>query len=158
MGLYGKIFMGKAKLTIFCQKTISDRKERQTDEQTDNSIEIIEWESMPPYIHTTIKTKCVQLIKTLLGTPGGGSDQKKALIVGQIRWRLSLHWLQSRPRLNIECLLGRIHPAGFGNKELVKKKERALIQDEKMRRDRNAQWVRNIEGVRTVRKGTIKTA
>ena len=37
-------------------------------------------------------------------------------------------------------------------------RERALILDEKMRRERNAHWVRNIEGVRTVRKGAIKTA
>ena len=45
-----------------------------------------------------------------------------------------------------------------GNKQLAKKRERALIQDEKMRRERNAQWVRNVEGVRLVRKGAIKTA
>ena len=88
------------------------------------------------------------------GRPEGGSDQEKALIVGQIRRRLSLAAIKAQ----VECLLGRIHQAGVGNKQLAKKRERALIQDEKMRRERNAQWVRNVEGVRMVRKGAIKTA
>ena len=88
------------------------------------------------------------------GRPEGGSDQEKALIVGQIRRRLSLAAIKAQ----VECLLGRIHQAGVGNKQLAKKRERALIQDEKMRRERNAQWVRNVEGVRLVRKGAIKTA
>ena len=88
------------------------------------------------------------------GRPEGGSDQEKAIIVGQIRRRLSLAAIKAQ----VECLLDRIHQAGVGNKQLAKKRERALIQDEKMRRERNAQWVRNVEGVRLVRKGAIKTA
>ena len=88
------------------------------------------------------------------GRPEGGSDQEKALIVGQLRRRLSLAAIKAQ----VECLLGRIHQAGNGNKQLPKKREWSLIQDERMRRERQAHWISKIEGTRTIRKGAIKTA
>ena len=48
------------------------------------------------------------------------------------------------------------HQVGPGNKQLDKKREWAVWQDEKMRRERHSQWIRKIEGVNTLRKGMIK--
>ena len=88
------------------------------------------------------------------GRPGGGSNQELGLIVGQIRRTLSMAAIKAQ----VECLLARIHQAGPGNKQLAKKRQWTLVQDQKMKKERNAQWIRRIEGIRTIRKGAIKTA
>ena len=46
---------------------------------------------------------------------------------------------------------------GPGNKQLAKKRQWALQMDEKMRKERNAHWLRRIEGVNTLRKGMIRS-
>jgi len=46
---------------------------------------------------------------------------------------------------------------GPGNKQIAKKRQWALQQDEKMRKERSAQWIRRIEGVNTLRKGMIRS-
>jgi len=38
------------------------------------------------------------------------------------------------------------------------KRDWAVRQDEKMRREKHSQWIRKIEGVNTLRKGMIKIA
>ena len=57
----------------------------------------------------------------------------------------------------VGCLLGKIQQAGPGNKQLAKKRERMLFLDEKMRQEKNSQFIRRIEGIRTIQKGAIKT-
>ena len=57
----------------------------------------------------------------------------------------------------VGCLLGKIQQAGPGNKQLAKKRQRSLFLDEKMKQERNSQWIRRIEGIRTIQKGAIKT-
>ena len=88
------------------------------------------------------------------GRPDGGSDQELAMIVAQIRRLLSVSAIKAQ----VGCLLGRLHQVGPGNKQLAKKREWAVRQDEKMRRERHSQWIRKIEGVNTLRKGMIKIA
>ena len=88
------------------------------------------------------------------GRPDGGSDQELAMIVAQIRRLLSVTAIKAQ----VGCLLGRLHQVGPGNKQLAKKREWAVRQDEKMRRERHSQWIRKIEGVNTLRKGMIKIA
>ena len=58
----------------------------------------------------------------------------------------------------VACLLGKIQQAGSGNKQLAKKRERMLFLDEKMRQEKNSQFVRRIEGIRIIQRGAIKTA
>ena len=77
------------------------------------------------------------------GRPDGGSDQELAMIVAQIRRLLSVSAIKAQ----VGCLLGRLHQVGPGNKQLAKKREWAVRQDEKMRRERHSQWIRKIEGV-----------
>ena len=44
-----------------------------------------------------------------------------------------------------------------GNKQIAKKRQWAFQQDEKMRKERSAQWIRRIEGVNTLRKGMMRS-
>jgi len=87
------------------------------------------------------------------GRPDEGSDNELALITGQVRRVLS----QTAVKAHVSCLLSRIHQVGPGNKQIAKKRQWALQQDEKMRKERSAQWIRRIEGVNTLRKGMIRS-
>ena len=51
------------------------------------------------------------------GRPDDGSDNEKALIVGQIRRILSATAVKAQ----VQCLLARLHQVGPGNKQLAKK-------------------------------------
>ena len=86
------------------------------------------------------------------GRPEGGSDNELAVIVGQIRRKLSL----AVTKANVVCLLSKLHQVGPGNKQLAKKRDWVLMEDEKMKKERHAQWLRNIDGVTSKQKGMIK--
>ena len=73
---------------------------------------------------------------------------------GQIRRRLSVTAVKAQ----VGCLLSRIHQVGPGNKQLAKKRQWAIQEDERMKQERYSQWMRRIEGVTSLRKGMIKTA
>ena len=73
---------------------------------------------------------------------------------GQIRRRLSVTAVKAQ----VGCLLSRIHQVGPGNKQLAKKRQWAIKEDERMKQERYSQWMRRIEGVTSLRKGMIKTA
>ena len=88
------------------------------------------------------------------GREGGGSDNEKGMIVNKIRRTLSMSVIKSQ----VGCLLGKIQQAGPGNKQLAKKRERMLFLDEKMRQEKNSQFDRRIEGIRTIQRGANKTA
>ena len=88
------------------------------------------------------------------GRPDEGSDNEKALIVGQIRRILSATAVKAQ----VQCLLARLHQVGPGNKQLAKRRQWAVLQDEKMKKERHSQWIRRIEGVNTLRKGMIRIA
>ena len=81
-------------------------------------------------------------------------QQELGIIVGQIRRKLSAAAVKAQ----VECLLSRIHQVGPGNNLLAKKREWAQLEDERMRRERGAQWLLKYEGTQTLRKGFIKTA
>ena len=72
------------------------------------------------------------------GRPDDGSNNELALITGQVRRMLS----QTAVKAQVSCLLSRIHQVGPGNKQIAKKRQWALQQDEKMRKERSAQWIR----------------
>ena len=38
----------------------------------------------------------------------------------------------------VECLLSKLHQVGPGNKQIAKRRDFALVQDEKMKREREA--------------------
>ena len=76
------------------------------------------------------------------------------MITAQIRRRLS----QVVVKAQVECLLNRLHQVGPGSKAMVQRREWAAREDQLMRQERQAQWLRKTEGVFTLRKGAIKTA
>ena len=80
------------------------------------------------------------------GRPDQGSDNELALIVGQIRRRLSVTAVKAQ----VGCLLSRVHQVGPGNKQLAKKRQWAIKEDERMRQERYSQWMRKIEGVNSL--------
>ena len=61
-------------------------------------------------------------------------------------------------KAQVDCLLSKLHQVGPGNTQLAKRRVWAVREDERMTRERGAQWLRRIEGVHTLRKGFIKTA
>ena len=83
-----------------------------------------------------------------------GSDQELGVLVGQIRRRLSMAAVQAQ----VDCLLSKLHQVGPGNVQLAKRRTWAIKEDQRMNLERNAQWMRRIEGIHTLRKGFIKTA
>ena len=85
------------------------------------------------------------------GRPGNSAEL--GILTGQIRRRLSLVAIKAQT----ECLLSKIHQVGPGNKLMAKRRQWAVQEDDRMRRERDAQWLRRIEGVHTLRKGHIKT-
>ena len=58
----------------------------------------------------------------------------------------------------VDCLLAKIHQVGPGNSQLARKREWAIQEDIRMSKERGAQWIRQVEGIYTLRKGFIKTA
>ena len=45
-----------------------------------------------------------------------------------------------------------------GNAQLAKRRTWAILEDQRMACEREAQWLRSVEGVQTLRRGFIKTA
>jgi hypothetical protein len=82
------------------------------------------------------------------------SKQELGLIVGQVRRRLSLAAVKSQ----VDCLLSRIHQVGPGNNQLAKKRQWAVMEDMRMKKESSAQWLLQYEGIQTLRRGFIKTA
>ena len=58
----------------------------------------------------------------------------------------------------VDCLLSKIHQVGPGNKQLAQKSDFAAKEDNRMSLEHQAQFVRRIEGLRTLRRGFIRTA
>ena len=113
------------------------------------------WGEASTDVHKLIQTLAEARLK-FLGLKEGKprSKHEMGLIVGQLRQRLSLAAVKSQ----VDCLLSRIHQIGPGNKQLAKKREWAVIEDKRMKRESTAQWLLQYEGTQTLRKGFIKTA
>ena len=115
------------------------------------------WGEASQDVHSLVEVLAQSRLKFQVlqeGRPNGGSEQELAVIVSQIRRLLSVTAVKAQ----VGCLLGRLHQVGPGNKQLAKKREWALLQDNRMKRERHSQWIRKIEGVNTLRKGMIKVA
>ena len=78
-----------------------------------------------------------------------GSQQELAIITGQIRRLLSMAVV----RANATCLLSRINQVGEGAALASKRREISRIQEDRMRLDRQAQWLCKIRRRAIVRRG-----
>ena len=61
-------------------------------------------------------------------------------------------------KAQVDCLLTKIHQVGPGNYQLAKKRDWAILEDLRMARESSAQWLRQVAGVHTIRRGFLKTA
>ena len=113
------------------------------------------WGEASTDVHNLIQTLAESRLK-FQGLQAGRprSKQELGLIVGQVRRRLSLAAVKAQA----DCLLSRIHQVGPGNTQLAKKREWAVMEDMRMKRERGAQWLLQYEGTQSLRKGFIKTA
>ena len=104
-------------------------------------------------VHSLISTLAASRLNSQERTRGRpGNRHELGLITAQIRRRLS----QVVMKAQVECLLCRLHLIGPGSKAMTQRREWAQRGDERMRRERSAQWLRKTEGVFSLRKGTIK--
>ena len=113
------------------------------------------WGEASEGVHYLVQTLAEQRLKyqgLQRGRPG--SDQELGILVGQIRRRLSQVVISAQ----IECLLGKLHQVGPGNAQLAKRRTWAILEDQRMACEREAHWLRSVEGVQTLRRGFIKTA
>ena len=54
-------------------------------------------------------------------------------------------------KAQVECLLAKVHQVGPGNTQLAKRREWAVREDERMKKERGAQWICRVEGVQAMR-------
>ena len=113
------------------------------------------WGESSEGVHQLVQTLAESRLK-FQGLQRGrpGSEQELGQIVGQDRRRISLAAVKAQ----VDCLLSKMHQVGPGNTQLAKRRVWAVREDERMTRERGAQWLRRVEGVHTLRKGFIKTA
>ena len=77
------------------------------------------------------------------------TEQEMATVIGQIRRSLST----TSVRAQAQCLLSRLSCVGQGYAQAAKRRMWAAAEEEKMRRDRLAQWVGRDRGRNLVRRG-----
>ena len=71
------------------------------------------------------------------------------IVVGQIRRMLST----ASVRAQAQCLLTRMSSVGEGVGQAYKRRQWAAVEEERMRKERQVQWLGRIRGSNTVRKG-----
>ena len=113
------------------------------------------WGEASEGVHKLIQTLAEARLKfqgLQVGRPG--SEAELGVLVGQVRKELSMAAVKGR----VDCLLSKLHQVGPGNKQLAKRRVWAIREDKRMSRERAAHWAMRVDGVKTLRKGFIKTA
>ena len=77
------------------------------------------------------------------------SDAEIGILVGQIRRSLSTTFV----RAQVQCLLSRMNCFGKGVAQAAKRRQWAAKENERMARERQAQWLGRVRGTSLVRKG-----
>ena len=81
------------------------------------------------------------------------SDQERAVVVGQLRRQLSTASIRAASL----CLLDRVHQCGEGAALAAKRRQFNLVLEERMRGERELQWLTKQRGGQTVQKGQFYT-
>ena len=77
------------------------------------------------------------------------SEAELGCVVGQVRRMLS----SANIRAQGQCLLARMSQAGEGVGQAAKRRRWAAVEEERMRRERQAQWVSRVRGRNIIRRG-----
>ena len=78
-----------------------------------------------------------------------GVEEEIGVVVGQIRRSLST----TSVRAQAQCLLSRMNCVGPGYTQAAKRRRWAVNEEERMRRERQAQWIGRVRGSNIVRRG-----
>ena len=81
------------------------------------------------------------------------SDQERAVVVGQLRRQLSTASIRAASL----CLLDRVHQCGEGAALAAKRREVNLVLEERMKGERELQWLAKLRGGQIVQKGQFFT-
>ena len=101
-------------------------------------------------VHSLIEAMASTRLKIqgmAMGRPG--SEQELAIITGYLRRRISA----ATVRANFTCLLERMGQVGEGAVRAGRRRDWVRAEEEKMRWDRQAQWLSRVRGVGLVQKG-----
>ena len=82
------------------------------------------------------------------------SDNKKGVVVGQLRRRLSTAAI----RAGSKCLLDRMHQCGQGAQLAAKRREGSSWLEEAMKKEREVQWLAKVRGGSWCRRGDFWSA
>ena len=101
-------------------------------------------------LHTLVQTMAESKVNAMgLARGREGTDAELGIVVGQIRRMLSTAGI----RAQAQCLLTRMANVGEGVGEAAKRRHWAAVEEEKMRRERMAQWIGRARGRNIVRRG-----
>ena len=78
-----------------------------------------------------------------------GSDQELALITSQLRRRISAATI----RANYTCMLERMAQVGNGARRAENRRDWVRVEEERMKKDRQTQWLSRVRGVGLVNRG-----
>ena len=103
-------------------------------------------------VHTLIETMATSRESMVARLEGRQmSDARKGMVVGQLRRMLSM----TAVRANFDCLLSRMHQVGEGAAMGSRRREINVLQEERMRKERECQWLSMVRGGPLIRKGNF---
>ena len=77
------------------------------------------------------------------------SEEELGIIVGQIRRALST----TAVRAQAQCLLSRLNCLGNGFAQAARRRKWAVVEEERMKKERQAQWLGRERGQNLIRRG-----
>ena len=94
-------------------------------------------------LHTLVQTIAEAKVKSLgLARGRQGTEAELGIVVGQVRRMLST----TSVRAQAQCLLARMSQVGEGVGQAAKRRRWAAAEDERMRKERMAQWIGRVRG------------
>ena len=101
-------------------------------------------------LHTLVQTLAESKVNSMgLARGREGTEAELGTVVGQVRRMLSTASI----RAQAQCLLTRMANVGEGVGEAAKRRHWAAVEQEKMRKERLAQWTGRVRGRNIVRRG-----
>ena len=106
-------------------------------------------------LHSLVQSLAESKVNAMgLRRGGQASDEELGIVIGQIRRSLSTTFV----RAQAQCLLSRLNCTGQGFAQAFKRRNWAIVEDERMRKERSAQWIGRDRGRNLVRRGQFLLA
>ena len=101
-------------------------------------------------LHNLVQTLAESKV-TAMGLSRGrqGTEAEVGVVVGQVRRMIST----ASVRAQAQCLLTRMSSVGEGVGQAAKRRQWAAAEEERMRKERQVQWIGRVRGRNLVRRG-----